>query len=363
MSEDTDPTSFASILAGVQRMREQLGGGNEDGDNRKTQEQSIEQQPKQVTRESSEPKQVTRESIEPKQVSIEQSKQVTKENIEQQPKQKTPEESRPKNDNDNPLVQNKPAPNVIPTSTSSINPRSEPRARSSTPTITSRPTVRPVAPPEVLVHKSQVGNPLLKDSLMKTTSFKIDSTILSDYYINPKLQILFLSLKYHKLRPEYIWTRLKKLKGSIVDNSDDVLRILLVVVDIESHQDILRSLLNLCIKQGLALVLAWSFEEAGNYIHYAKNIDSNPHLLELNLGGLKPQQDYKSTITDVLTNVKSINKTDVSNLLGNYRSFKNIVLSNSESNEVLKIGGLGATKLQNLSDVFLEPFVYNKEYD
>mmetsp|Transcript_6503 Transcript_6503/g.8148 ORF Transcript_6503/g.8148 Transcript_6503/m.8148 type:complete len:345 (+) Transcript_6503:31-1065(+) len=220
----------------------------------------------------------------------------------------------------------------------------------------------------VQVSQSQKGNPLLTNSLMKSIPWSYNGSILSDYYINPTLQILFLSLKYHKLHPEYIWQRLKKLnKGStIVETSNDrVLRLLLVVVDIDAHQEILRKLLNLCIKQDLSLVLAWSFEEAGNYIAFCKQYEMSSSKVKSAIKGTK-SIEYQACVVDTLTGIRSVNKTDSVKLLANCGSVKNIVLQSCKSNEdggLNNIQGLGSRKLLNMRSVFLEPFIYNKEYD
>ncbi|CUM57177.1 unnamed protein product [Debaryomyces tyrocola] len=220
----------------------------------------------------------------------------------------------------------------------------------------------------VQVSQSQKGNPLLTNSLMKSIPWSYNGSILSDYYINPTLQILFLSLKYHKLHPEYIWQRLKKLnKGStIVDTSNDrVLRLLLVVVDIDAHQEILRQLLNFCIKQDLSLVLAWSFEEAGNYIGFCKQYELSSSKVKSAIKGSK-SLEYQACVVDTLTGIRSVNKTDSVKLLANCGSVKNIVLQSCKSNEdggLNNIQGLGSRKLLNMRSVFQEPFIYNKEYD
>ncbi|CUM64237.1 uncharacterized protein PRCAT00001832001 [Priceomyces carsonii] len=234
------------------------------------------------------------------------------------------------------------------------------------PEVSSQPRV--VGPSEILVHKSQKGNPLLEHSLMKNTSWSYDDSILSDYYINPTLQILFLSLKYFKLHPEYIWQRLKKLnKGSIVDAKPNnrALRILLAVVDIDSHQEVLCNLLDICIKHDLSLVLAWSFEEAGNYIVFARQLDDAPAKRRAAVEGLKAS-DYNSCVVDSLSSIRLINKTDVSNLLANCKSIKNVILRSCEArdgNALSNIGGLGSVKIGNMKLVFLEPFIYNKNYE
>lgn len=220
----------------------------------------------------------------------------------------------------------------------------------------------------IQVSNSQKGNPILTNSLMKTIPWSYNGSILSDYYINPTLQILFLSLKYHKLHPEYIWQRLKKMnKGStiVTTANDRVLRMLLVVVDIDSHQEILRKLLNFCIKHDLSLVLAWSFEEAGNYIGFCKQYELATSKINLSIKGTK-SSDYQACVVDTLTGIKSVNKTDSVKLLANCGSVKNIILQSCKGNEaggLNNIQGLGARKLENMKSVFLELFIYNKDYD
>ena len=221
----------------------------------------------------------------------------------------------------------------------------------------------------IQVSNSQKGNPLLTESMMKSVPWSFNSSILSDYYINPTLQILFLSLKYHKLHPEYIWLRLKKMnRGSSVSSTsrDRVLRILLVVVDVDSHQEILRKLLNFCVKHDLSLVLAWSFEEAGNYVVFAKQYELSNSKVMSAIRGLR-DSSYQGSVTDTLTEIRAINKTDVLKLLANCGSFKDIVLEaskeNIEESAINNIEGLGQRKAENLRTAFSQPFIYNKNYD
>lgn len=217
----------------------------------------------------------------------------------------------------------------------------------------------------VQVANSQKGNPLLESPSMKLTSWAYNSQILLDYYINATLQVLFLLLKYHKLRPEYVWRRIEKMKGSsIVEElqNDEVLRVLLVVVDIDLPQDSIRSLLSICMRHDLLIVVAWLFEEAGNYIAYFKLNEMARSKVDLSIQGLK-KEDYNLTIVSLLTTVRAVNKTDVANLLANCKSFKRIVAQASENDGLAQIQGLGERKLLNLRAAFTEPFIFNKDYD
>lgn len=74
----------------------------------------------------------------------------------------------------------------------------------------------------ILVNPKQRGNPLLKSITNVTWEFE---DIVPDYIVGRTACILFLSLKYHNLNPDYIHTRLKLL-GKMFE-----LRVLLVQVD------------------------------------------------------------------------------------------------------------------------------------
>ncbi|CAI5757808.1 unnamed protein product [Candida verbasci] len=335
-SSNVNSSSFASILAGVKRMREEYGGE--------------EQQDKEIVKHARIQKQKEQSQPTPA------SQQSQPESTTSQPRTKILEKSQPLQRH----TLDKPTAKPVPPT------KSQPQLRAS------NNAPRSLGPSEILVARSQEKNPLLKDSMMKNISWKFDAKILSDYYINSTFQILFLSLKYHKLRPEYIWNRLKKLnKGSIVDDehakkkNDKNLRILLCVIDIDSYHETIRKLTDFCIKHDLSMVLAWSFEEAGNYIALGKHFDNTPNKVSKSLQGFR-KTDYNSNLVDSLTSVKSINKTDVSNLLANYKSFKEIILQNSSSSnlnesEINSITGLGTTKLKNLNSMFTSDFILNKK--
>lgn len=75
----------------------------------------------------------------------------------------------------------------------------------------------------VLVNPKQRGNPVLKS--ISNAPWEFDETIIPDYVVGSTAGILFLSLRYHILNPDYIHDRLKSL-GKRFE-----LRVLLVQVD------------------------------------------------------------------------------------------------------------------------------------
>lgn len=75
----------------------------------------------------------------------------------------------------------------------------------------------------VLVNPKQRGNPILKS--ISNVAWEFDDSIIPDYVVGATAGILYLSLRYHQLNPDYIHNRLKEL-GKRFE-----LRVLLVQVD------------------------------------------------------------------------------------------------------------------------------------
>ncbi|TMW43779.1 hypothetical protein DOY81_011136 [Sarcophaga bullata] len=86
----------------------------------------------------------------------------------------------------------------------------------------------------ILVHPKQRGNPILKSILNVPLEFRDD--IVPDYVVGRTSCVLYLSLKYHNLNPDYICQRLKEL-GKLYE-----LRVLLVQVDTPEPHNALKSL-------------------------------------------------------------------------------------------------------------------------
>ncbi|KAL1456553.1 hypothetical protein WDU94_001274 [Cyamophila willieti] len=107
----------------------------------------------------------------------------------------------------------------------------------------------------ILVNPRQKGNPLLKH--IGKVPWEYDDKIVPDYVMGRTTCALFLSIKYHGLKPDYIADRIKAL-GKLYE-----LRVLLVLVDSKDPHHSLKYLTRVCLLCDLTLMLAWSPEEAG----------------------------------------------------------------------------------------------------
>lgn len=90
-------------------------------------------------------------------------------------------------------------------------------------TKTKPPVVQPGAGNNIIINPNQRLNPVLEHIRHVGKEF---GDIVPDYHVGRTTCILFLSLKYHRLHPEYIHTRIAKLGGSYN------LRILLIMCDV-----------------------------------------------------------------------------------------------------------------------------------
>jgi len=161
--------------------------------------------------------------------------------------------------------------------------------------------------------------------------------------------ILFLSIKYHNLKPDYIHERLKQL------GKNYELRILLVHADIKDCQNPLKHLTRICLLADLTLMLAWSYEEAGKIVENYKLYEnvSAEKLMERQ----DDNDDYQKVI-NALTSIKSVNKTDAATILTNFGTLENLV--KASDGQLSSCIGLGPKKAQQLIKLFNEPFLNKK---
>lgn len=118
----------------------------------------------------------------------------------------------------------------------------------------------------VQVNPKQRGNPILKS--ITNIPWEFNSSIIPDYVVGKAACILFLSIRYHNLKPDYINDRLKEL------GKNYELRVLLVLVDIKESQNALKHLTRVCLLADLTLMLAWTSDEAGKIIETYKMFEN-----------------------------------------------------------------------------------------
>ncbi|KAA1080979.1 ssDNA endonuclease and repair protein rad10 [Puccinia graminis f. sp. tritici] len=200
---------------------------------------------------------------------------------------------------------------------------------------------RPANSNNIIVNKCQRGNPVL--TLIKSVPWEFGETI-SDYQLNQTTGSLFISLKYHRLHPDYLDTRLKKL----IKAYD--LKILLCLCDSNDHEVVMKDITKTCMVNEFTLIVAWSNAEIARYIQLFKSFEKRPP----DLIKEKIDNDYMSQLTSVLTTIRGLNKTDVMTLATNFRSFRQIV--EASPSELSLCPGLGEKKVKRLLEAFNSDF-------
>ncbi|OWK15870.1 ERCC1, partial [Cervus elaphus hippelaphus] len=124
-----------------------------------------------------------------------------------------------------------------------------------------------------------------------------------------------------------------------------------VLPDYKDPQQALKELAKMCVLADCTLILAWSPEEAGRYLETYKAYEQKPADLLME----KLEQDFVSRVTECLTTVKSVNKTDSQTLLTTFGSLEQLIAASRE--DLSLCPGLGPQKARRLFDVFHEPFL------
>ncbi|KAG5969833.1 hypothetical protein E4U58_001048 [Claviceps cyperi] len=193
----------------------------------------------------------------------------------------------------------------------------------------------------ILVSPRQRGNPILASIRSMPWEY---SDIPADFVLGLTTCALFLSLKYHRLHPEYIYTRIRNLRGKYD------LRILLTMVDIPNHEDALRELSKTSVVNNVTVILCWSAAEAGRYLELYKSYEN------ASFSSIRGQQasSYADRLVEFVTVPRSLNKSDAVALVASFGSLKNAI--NAEQEQLSMISGWGGVKVKRWTAAIEEPF-------
>ncbi|OQS07704.1 DNA excision repair protein ERCC-1 [Thraustotheca clavata] len=193
----------------------------------------------------------------------------------------------------------------------------------------------------VLIHPSQSGNPLVKH--LHNVIPQVNADITADYMMGDGCVACFLSVRYHMLHPTYLKNKLSRVNPSRV-------RVVVCHVDVPDNESALKEINRDTLNCGFTLLLAWSWKEAARYIETLKNYENKPATMIKE----RVENDYNAQLNDVLTSVRSINKTDVLTLSSNFGSVQRMM--NATEDELALCPGIGGKKVLQLLETFNQPF-------
>ena len=197
----------------------------------------------------------------------------------------------------------------------------------------------------ILVSPRQRGNPVLTH--ISNVAWELGPRDMSaDYVLGETCAALYLSLKYHLLHGNYVASRMAGCGAAFT------LRVLLLLVDVDDSERPLLDLSKLCFAHGWTLVCCWSAEETARYLETLKAYEKKTSAA---IEERVDHADHAATLLDALTQVRSINKTDVRQLLTNFGSFAGLAQASKE--ELTAVPGMGERKVHRLHHVFNQPFI------
>lgn len=155
-------------------------------------------------------------------------------------------------------------------------------------------------------------------------------------------------MKYHRLHPEYIYTRIRNLRHKYN------LRILLTLVDIPNHEESLRELSKASVVNDVTVVLCWSAAEAAHYLELYKSYE------HAGFAAIRGQQatGYAEKLVEFVTVPRTINKADAVALVSSFGSLRHSV--NAGPDQVAVVGGWGEKKVRSWCRAVEEPFRVRK---
>ncbi|KAI0067429.1 DNA repair protein rad10 [Artomyces pyxidatus] len=209
------------------------------------------------------------------------------------------------------------------------------------PSVPKPPVVQPGTGNNILVNPCQRANPAVESIRNVGKEF---GDIVPDFQVGRTTAVLFLSLKYHRLHPEYIHQRIEALGQSYN------LRILLLQCDITEHQEHIRELTKICLINNLTIMVAWNADEAGQYLSTYKQFEHKPP----NLIRERVERTPAAILRAALTGISKVNKTDVETLRTSYGSFANIARASTD--QLSQLPGFGPKKVARMKDAFDRPF-------
>lgn len=196
----------------------------------------------------------------------------------------------------------------------------------------------------LLVHERQKGNPAVTS--IRHVKWQYTPDIIPDFVFGEHQCGLFLSMQYHQKFSSYILNRIEAIPGHFI------VRLLLVLVDLDDHEQVLLQLNQLSVVRDLILILAFSNEEAARYLETYK---SHEHSNADTLKETATKGDFFELTQIALGVVKSISSTDIANLLNTFGTVAKVMSASLE--QLATVPGLGEKKILALYSAFRGPFL------
>lgn len=193
----------------------------------------------------------------------------------------------------------------------------------------------------LIISPRQKLNPVLKK--INRVQYKFNE-IVPDFLIGKNNACLFISMKYHRLKPNYLKARIETLTNKYNN------RLLLCLIDIDNIENPLGEINQLAFCYNMTLILCWTNDECARIIEDFK-------IFEKNISYIKNNKKFSSNqekIHELLKKIRCINSSDCFTITNKLKNFSNIVKAKKE--DFINCSGLGNKKIQSLLSTFSDPF-------
>eukprot|EP00166_Cyanidium_caldarium_P006071 ctg_795.g311 len=224
----------------------------------------------------------------------------------------------------------------------------------------------------IVVSRRQRGNPVLR--YVRHIPYAFADFDFADYLLGQHTCALFLSMRYHLLKPTYIYERARLLGRRSFRT-----RVLLLLMDCPegvemgkgagagaaAQTDPFITLEKFAVYQELTLMVAWSEREAATILENYRALEQKPaDALQgvpnaargADAGG-EAAREPDALLTQAvafLTAGKAVNKTDAVMLLQHFGSLRQVLLAGED--EFAQVAGIGPVKRAKLYHLLHEPF-------
>jgi hypothetical protein len=226
----------------------------------------------------------------------------------------------------------------------------------------------------ILINEYQLKNPHVKEFNFE---YKAQRDLNCDFKISDKFNCYFLSLKYHEAYPTYIESR-------ITQSKEDKIKILFCMYDIQNHvetplaenqdfnfnlslvldnysqntfsinespsaiksdkiEKIFTDLNFICLNLNVLLIICYTGFDLSQYIFSLSQID------KVDNTGTKPLT-FEEQVTESLTMINNINKTDSAHLINSFQNLKSI--ANASGQLLSLVPGFTDKKKKSIQDFF-----------
>lgn len=207
----------------------------------------------------------------------------------------------------------------------------------------------------------QANNPIIRHiRRVKVDTVSLPELEIFDFITNVQLRIpiVYLTLKFHSQFKDYVSTRIEQISSLPFISSQPPVLLLLVDIDdpstIETH---LEQVTNVCVLNGVRLVLAWSPDEAGRILEILHVFgpdragDIARGIISTGSGASATEEQLLAQAKEAIQTLQGgVGQKDATTLLSHFKSMKDFILASTD--QLVDCPAIGTKKSKHIHSVF-----------